>query len=76
MPVVGISPKGQVLIPKRLREKYGVKAGGKVQIIEEIEGIMIKPVPDDPIIAACGFLKGDFSLIEDLLEEHRQERGE
>ena len=74
MPVVGISPKGQVLIPKRLREKYGVKAGGKVQILEELDGIMIKPVPDDPISAACGFLKGDFSLIEDLLEKHRKER--
>jgi AbrB family looped-hinge helix DNA binding protein len=74
MPVVQISPKGQILIPKRIRERYGVKPGGMVQILEESEGIVIKPAPDDPVEAACGFLKGDFSLTDDLIEEHRQER--
>ncbi len=73
MRVVQMSPKGQILIPKRLREKYGVKPGSRVQILEEPGGILIKPAPEDPIGAACGFLHGDFSLAEDLLEEHRKE---
>lgn len=74
MPIVNISPKGQILIPKRIREKYGVKPGGKVQIFEGTEGIVIKPAPEDPISAACGFLKGDFSLTDDLMKEHRREQ--
>ncbi|NIN01234.1 MAG: AbrB/MazE/SpoVT family DNA-binding domain-containing protein [Proteobacteria bacterium] len=73
MPVVPISPKGQILIPKKIREKYGVKPGSNVQILEETDGIVIKPAPEDPIAAACGFLEGDFSLTEDLIEEHRKE---
>ena len=73
MPVVRISPKGQILIPKKIREKYGVKPGSTVQILEETDGIVIKPAPEDPIAAACGFLEGDFSLTEDLIEEHRKE---
>lgn len=73
MPVVQMSPKGQILIPKRLREKYGVRPGAKVQLIEALEGIVIRTAPQDPIAAACGFLQGSFSLTEDLLEEHRKE---
>jgi len=71
--IAQVSPKGQILIPKRIREKYGVKPGGKVQIREDAEGILIAPAPEDPIEAACGFLEGDYSLTEDLTQEHRRE---
>jgi len=73
MTVVQVSPKGQVLIPKAIREKYGVKPGSNVHIIEEPDSIIIKPAPKDPIASACGFLEGDFSLTDDLIEEHRKE---
>jgi hypothetical protein len=35
--------------------------------------LILTPVPDDPIEAATGFLKGKFSLTQDLLREHRNE---
>ena len=73
MEVVNVSQKGQILIPKALREKYGVKSGSKVQILETRNGLVIKPAPKDPIEAACGFLEGDFSLTRDLIEEHQKE---
>lgn len=73
MTVVQVSPKGQVLIPKAIREKYGVKPGSNVHILEEPGSIIIKPAPEDPIAAACGFLKGDFSLTDDLIKEHKKE---
>lgn len=75
MPTVGVSEKGQVLIPKAIREKYGVKPGGKVRLVEKPDGIVIRPAPEDPIETACGFLEGDFSLTEDLIAEHREELG-
>ena len=73
MEVVNISSKRQILIPKALREKHGVKPGSKVQIIETQNGLFVKPAPKDPIEAACGFLKGDFSFTHDLIKEHRKE---
>jgi len=73
MVLVRVSQKGYILIPKKLRERYGVKPGGKVQLVEDAERLIIKPVPDDPIEAACGFLEGDFSLTQDLLREHQKE---
>jgi AbrB family looped-hinge helix DNA binding protein len=74
MPIVQISPKGHVLIPKRIRNKYGVIQGGKVQLIEGPDGILLKPAPADPIEAACGSIEGDFSLTADLLEERRKDK--
>ncbi|MBW1862450.1 MAG: AbrB/MazE/SpoVT family DNA-binding domain-containing protein [Deltaproteobacteria bacterium] len=73
MEVVNVSPKGQILIPKTLREKHSVTPGSKVQILETQNGLVIKPAPKDPIDAACGFLEGDFSLTQDLIKEHRKE---
>ena len=73
MQVVRMTPKGQILIPKRIREKYGVKPGSRVQLLEDEDGIVIRPAPEDPIEAACGFIEGDFSLTDDLLDDHRKE---
>ena len=73
MLVTQSTKKGQILIPKKLREKIGIKPGSKVQLLETEGAIIIKPVPEDPIASASGFLKGNFSLTEDLIEEHKKE---
>ena len=73
MIVTQVSPKGQILIPKAIREKYGVKPGSKVQILEKSGDLVIKPAPEDPIAEACGFLEGNFSLTEELRKEHKKE---
>ncbi len=73
MSVVQVSQKGQILIPKAIRERHGVAPGSKVQILEQSSGILIKPAPEDPIDAACGFLEGTFSLTNDLIKEHQME---
>lgn len=73
MPVTQLSGKGQILIPKQLRRKLGLRPGGKVHLSEEQGRLVLSPVPDDPIAAAAGFLEGDYSLTADLRREHREE---
>ena len=73
MKVIKVSRKGQILIPKLVRDKHGVTPGSKVQLLDLSEGILIKPAPEDPIDAACGFLEGDYSLTDDLIKEHQME---
>jgi AbrB family looped-hinge helix DNA binding protein len=53
---VTISPKFQVVIPKEVREKLGLKAGQKVQTIVFDDRIELIPVK--PIKKMRGFLKG------------------
>lgn len=53
---VTISPKFQVVIPKEIRQKLGLKAGQKVQTIVFEDRIELIPVK--PIKKVRGFLKG------------------
>ncbi|RYY07171.1 MAG: AbrB/MazE/SpoVT family DNA-binding domain-containing protein [Sphingobacteriaceae bacterium] len=39
-----ITTKGQVVVPARLRKKYGIKSGKKIAFFEENGAIVLKPV--------------------------------
>jgi AbrB family looped-hinge helix DNA binding protein len=74
MPIVKTSEKGQVVIPAELRERIGLRPGAKVLVTLAGERrVAIEPVPDDPIEAACGMLRGGASLTKALLEDRREE---
>ena len=62
--------KGQVIIPAPLRKKFNIQKGTRVAIMEgEGRVILIKPLPDDPIEASRGMLKGKTSLTKALLKD-------
>jgi AbrB family looped-hinge helix DNA binding protein len=56
MESVKISPKYQVVIPRRVRESLKLKPGQKVQVIEY--GNRIELVPERRVSEMRGFLKG------------------
>lgn len=70
---VKVSPKYQVVIPKELRKKLGIKPSDKV-LVEEIEGmIIVIPKPK----SFTGFLKGLGKEVweeEDATDYVRRER--
>jgi AbrB family looped-hinge helix DNA binding protein len=70
---VKLSQKGWVVIPAALREKYGLKPGGYLQVVDYGGVLALIPAASDPVEAAAGMLKGGGSLTEALLVEHRQE---
>ncbi len=67
------SSKGQIVIPKGIRDKVGIKPGSLVEIKLANNHIEIVPLPEDPIKALRGTLKGRKSLATQLIKEHRQE---
>jgi AbrB family looped-hinge helix DNA binding protein len=56
METVTVSPKFQVVIPKKAREVLGLQAGHKVQVI--VYDNRIELIPVKPVRLARGFLKG------------------
>lgn len=56
MDTVTISPKFQVVIPKRIRERLDLKPGQKVQAIQY--GDRVELVPLKPARQLRGFLRG------------------
>ena len=74
MPTVTVSTKGWVVIPREIRERYNIRPGDKVHIVDYAGRIAIIPAMKDPIREARGMLKGGRSLTGLLLEERRHER--
>lgn len=72
--IVEISKKGQLLIPKSYRRLAGIKPGSRVALSAEPNKLHLYVLPEDPIEAACGILKGEPSLAGELLKERRAER--
>ena len=56
METLTISPKFQVVIPKRIRERLGLTPGQKVQAV--LYGERIELIPLQPAKRLRGFLKG------------------
>ena len=71
---VKISTKGWVVIPATLREKYNLKPGDQVHVVDYGGVVSIVPASVDPVKHAAGMLKGEGSLTKAILEEHRKER--
>lgn len=72
MAVTSLSTKGQIIIPKRIREALGLRPGAK--IIVELEGnkVILKPVQGDIAQRLYGKYR-DLDLLKDLEEEHVRE---
>ena len=68
-----VTSKGQVVIPKRLREKYGIRSSTAIRWIEKDQGILMVPESEDPIVAARGMLKGS-GILKAYLKEKRREK--
>ena len=71
---VTVSAKGWVVIPKPLREKYGLEKGTRVQVVDQGDLLVLVPLPPDPEDALHGMLKGGPSLTEERLAERARER--
>jgi AbrB family looped-hinge helix DNA binding protein len=73
MPIVRTSSKGQIVIPKEIREKLRIGPGKRVLLRLVGDHAEIVPLPDDPIEAMRGMLKSDTSLADELLNERRRD---
>jgi len=73
MPIVKSSSKGQIVIPKKIREKLGITPGKRILLRVVNEHAEITPLPDDPIKAMRGILKGGKSMAKELLAERKKD---
>jgi AbrB family looped-hinge helix DNA binding protein len=63
MTAVVFSSKGQLVIPKALRDAKGFAAGVKVEVVDHPDGVLVKRVPQRtkrPVSELVGFLKDTY----------------
>ena len=68
-----ILAKGQLVIPVRIRKKFGLKPGDGVRVFEYGGVIHVIPLSGDPVKEATGILPPRPSLTNRLLMERAKE---
>jgi len=71
---VKVSQKGQVVIPKSLRDKFGIKEGEEVLVEESKKGILVMKTEGNPLKAMVGLferktIKSSVDLVHDIRKE-------
>lgn len=74
METARVTSKGQLVVPARLRQKYGIKPGTKIRFIERDNEIVFQPVTREYIRSVCGMLRSETSVTQELLEERAREK--
>ena len=72
-----VTSKGQLVVPARLRCRFGIKPGTRVNFVEEGGRIIFQPVTREYIHSFRGMFKvkpGEKSVVREHLEERRAER--
>jgi AbrB family looped-hinge helix DNA binding protein len=73
MPIVRVSSKYQIAIPKAIRDKLYIKPGQELSVSEQDGVVILVPIPPDPVEFLCGIFKGEPSMTEDLLRDRLHE---
>lgn len=67
-----VTEKGTVTIPARIRKKYNLRKGSRVEFIETDSGIMLIPVV--PLESLFGADAGSRDLVLEMVRELHKER--
>jgi AbrB family looped-hinge helix DNA binding protein len=71
MPMAKVLAKGQIVIPKEIRDKANIHTGDKVDVQMTPKGIVVVPIKKTYTEKARGIVKGKLSMkeLEDLHAE-------
>ena len=74
MAIVKTHAKGQIIMPKDIRDKLGIKPGKMLHVKLVNDHVEIRPLPDDPIEFLTGiFAEHKGSMAAELLEERKSD---
>lgn len=69
-----VTTKGQVVIPSKLRRRYGIRNGTRIHFYEKEGEIRMIPLTHDLVDSNIGFLGTKGKLLKALAEEKKKER--
>jgi AbrB family looped-hinge helix DNA binding protein len=69
-----VTTKGQLVIPSKLRRKFGIRKGTQVAFVEEAQRLVLQPLTPEFIHSLRGSLKGEPSALKLMQEDRKRDR--
>ena len=69
-----VTVKGQIVVPSKIRMKFGIKKGTKVAFIEQNGKLIIQPLDKNYFESLAGILGTEGKMLKSLMEDKKRER--
>ena len=69
-----VTVKGQIVVPVKLRRRFGIKRGTKIAFIEQDGRLYMQPLDRNYFEGLAGVLGTEGKLLKSLTDEKRKER--
>ena len=69
-----VTIKGQIVVPVKIRKRFGIKKGTKVAFIEQNGKLMVQPLDKSYFESLAGVLGTDGDMLKGLMEDKKRER--
>jgi AbrB family looped-hinge helix DNA binding protein len=74
MEAANMTSKGQIVVPAKLRKRYGLKPGTKVYFIERDHEILFQPLTKEYLQSVHGMLTSETPATKDLLNQRAKDK--
>jgi len=69
-----VTIKGQIVVPVKIRRKFGIKKGTKIAFIEQNGKLFIQPLDKSYFESLAGVLGTEGKMLKSLMEDKKRER--
>ena len=69
-----VTVKGQIVVPAKIRRKFGIRKGTKIAFIEQHGKLIIQPLDKSYFDSLAGVLGTEGKLLKSLMEDKKKER--
>ncbi len=69
-----VTIKGQIVVPSKIRHKFGIKKGTRIAFIEQNGKLIIQPLDKNYFESLAGILGTDGDMLKSLMEDKKRER--
>lgn len=69
-----VTVKGQIVVPCKIRKKFGIKKGTKIAFIEQQGKLIIQPLDKSYFESLAGMLGTEGDMLKSLMEDKKRER--
>jgi AbrB family looped-hinge helix DNA binding protein len=69
-----VTMKGQIVVPAKIRRKFGIKKGTRIAFIEQHGKLFIQPLNKSYFESLAGVLGTQGKLLKSLMKDKKRER--